>query len=102
MTEHADDRSEIRRETAACIEAQLLGLYGPLMGSPELREALSYRSADALRQAIARKRVDLPLFEIEGRRGKFALTSDVAAWLHVRRSGSALGRQAVKPAEHSG
>lgn len=102
MTEPAEDRSEIRRETAASIEAQLLGLYGPMMGPSELREALSYRSADALRQAIARKRVDLPLFEIEGRRGKFALTSDVAAWLYVRRSGSVLARRGPKPDGYSG
>ena len=35
----------------------------------------------ALRQAIARGTAPVPLFKIEGRRGRYALTWTVAHWL---------------------
>lgn len=55
--------------------------YGPLMGAAELRRALGFTTQEAFRQAVVRNKVGVPVFSIPGRRGKFAHTSDVAAWL---------------------
>lgn len=56
-------------------------LYGPLMHTSDLQQALRYRSADALRVARASGRLTIPMFSLPGRRGLFARTEDVARWL---------------------
>lgn len=67
---------------ADLLERDLLARYGsPLIGGEELRVALGYPSREALRQAIARGTVPVPLFPVPHRRGKFALVKDVAACL---------------------
>lgn len=67
---------------ADLLERDLLARYGsPLLGGTDLREALGYPSVEALRQAISRGTVPVPVFDIAHRRGKFALVKDVAAWL---------------------
>ena len=74
------------------LEADLLDLYGPLLTGDDLRKALGYVSKDAFRQAMARKTVPIPLFELENRRGKYALSKDVAKYL-ARRRVTANGRE---------
>lgn len=59
----------------------LLSDWGYVMGSAGLRQALGFSSQAALRVAIATGRVPFQVFPIEGRKGPFALTHDVAAWL---------------------
>ena len=61
----------------------LLQQYGPLMGGADLRKAIGYRSAAAFQRAVREKIIDIRVFGIPGRRGKFALTLEVAAWLTV-------------------
>lgn len=63
------------------LERDLTQLHGPMMTGDALRLALGYPSKAALRQAIARKTTPIPVFGIEKRRGKFALTKNVAAWI---------------------
>jgi hypothetical protein len=63
------------------LEHQLLGQYGPLVGGAALHKVLGFPTASALRQAETRGQVGVPLFGIANRRGKFALTSEVATWL---------------------
>lgn len=70
---------------AALLERELAQQHGPMMTGEALRLALGYSSKDAFRQAIARKTVPIPVFGIEKRRGKFALTKDVAAWIAAQR-----------------
>lgn len=70
---------------ATLLEHELTQLHGPMMTNEALRLALGYPSKDAFRQAIARKTVPIPVFAIEKRRGKFALTKDVAAWVAAQR-----------------
>jgi len=70
----------------------LLRRYGPMISGDDLRIALGYPSKDAFRQAIVRTTVPVTVFSIEQRRGKFALTKDVAAWLAEQRH-----RAAIKP-----
>lgn len=67
------------------LERDLVQLHGPLMTGEVLRLALGYPSKDAFRQAIARKTIPIPVFGIEKRRGKFALTKDVAVWIVAQR-----------------
>jgi len=71
---------------AALLERDLTQLHGPMMKGESLRIALGYPSKEAFRQAIARKTTPIPVFSIEKRRGKFALTKDVAVWLSAQRA----------------
>ena len=67
---------------ADLLERDLLTRHGsPLLGGDDLRSALGYPSVEALRQAISRGTVPVPVFDVAHRRGKFALTKDVATWL---------------------
>ncbi|WP_423016383.1 hypothetical protein [Undibacterium sp. Di27W] len=61
--------------------SDLLTQSGPLTGGKDLVKALGYRSAAAFRQAIQRGTLPIHVFEIPGRRGRFALTSDIMNWL---------------------
>lgn len=60
---------------------QMATRYGPIMGGAALRQALGFSSAAAMRQAALRGQVGVQLFSLKNRRGKFALTADVAKWL---------------------
>ena len=83
------DRDMISTPLADLLERDLLAHYGaPLPGGDDLRSALGYPSLEALRQAISRGTVPVPVFAVEHRRGKFALTKDVAVWLARLRQGS--------------
>ncbi len=55
--------------------------YGPLMGGAELRHALGFKSSSAFTRARRLKRLGVDVFKIDGRRGYFALTADVAGWI---------------------
>ena len=55
--------------------------FGPLMGGQDLRRALGFRSRGAFRVALERGHVPVTVFPLEGRRGMFAFTTDVIAWL---------------------
>ena len=59
----------------------LTKIYGPILPSRTLWRILGYTSPAAFRQARIREQIPVVEFEIEGRRGRFALTSDVANWL---------------------
>jgi hypothetical protein len=63
------------------IERELMRQFGPVIGGSELRKALGFRSAVTFRRAIRQGKLAVKVFELEGRRGKFALTADVARWL---------------------
>ena len=63
------------------LKEDLMKLYGPMIYGKVLYMALGYGSGDAFRQAVSRKSVPVPVFPIENRRGKFALTKDVALWI---------------------
>lgn len=73
-------------DLASVLERDLMSQYGPLMGRDSLWMALGYSSNDAFRQAIFKNLVPIPVFEIENRRGRFALVKDVAKWLAEKRN----------------
>lgn len=55
--------------------------HGPLIGGGDLTKVLGYKSQEAFRQALRRGTLPVTVFELEGRRGKFALTDDIENWL---------------------
>jgi hypothetical protein len=70
------------------IEKELLAEYGAVIGGSALSRLLGYRTGAAFRQAARRGRLVVPTFFIEGRRWRFAATSDVAGWMASLGGGS--------------
>lgn len=60
---------------------RLLREHGPLLGGDALPKALGFRTTAAMKKAMRSGHLRLNIFHIEGRRGLFCLTTDVAAWL---------------------
>ena len=84
--------SEIKANNQACLSeahgrlrAELLNLYGPVLGRADLVRALGYSNAAAFRQARRQGRISLNIFTLPARRGSFALSTDVADWLIAAR-----------------
>lgn len=77
MTDPNDEKAQLIQN----LKQDMMAQYGPLIGGSTLYRVLGYKSQDALRQAICRKTTPVDIFAIEKRRGKFALTQDVAIWL---------------------
>ncbi|MGB0923543.1 MAG: hypothetical protein ACPGUE_09900 [Marinomonas sp.] len=66
----------------AQIDSELRQTYGShILTLHDLTQALNYASISAVRQAIARNNMPIPLFNLPNRRGKFALTAEVARFL---------------------
>ena len=63
------------------LTGQLLGRYGPLLGGGDLYSALGFKSYAAFHRGKQRGEIRVAIFQLPGRRGWFALTTDVAAWL---------------------
>jgi hypothetical protein len=61
--------------------AALIKDWGYVVGSAGLRQVFGYPTQAALRQAVARGAVPVRVFELDGRKGPFALAHDLAAWL---------------------
>ncbi|MBB5393050.1 MULTISPECIES: hypothetical protein [unclassified Herbaspirillum] len=73
-------------ELETVLARDMTRLYGPLMSGDDLRNALGILTKEAFRQALVRKTLPVPVFPLENRRGKFALTIDVANWLAAQRA----------------
>lgn len=78
-------RIEALDELAKQIEKELYCHIGPLLFGKQLYSALGFSSHDAFRQALARKTVPVEIFSLPNRRGRFALSRDVARWLAAER-----------------
>ena len=75
------------------LTSDMTELYGPLMHSKQLWKVLGYGSADSFRHALNRKSIPIPVFSIEGRKGNFALTKEVSAWLAEQRLKNVEGKE---------
>jgi hypothetical protein len=75
--------SEIADPTDAydMLVSELASRFGPLLGGHDLVQVLGFPNAAAFRQARRQGRLGVHVFDLPSRRGKFALTSDVARWL---------------------
>lgn len=78
-------KEKLINELAASLESDLFNRFGPIMGGEDLQKALGYVSKAALQQSMVRNTVPVPIFDIENRRGKFALVKDVAQHLAEQR-----------------
>ena len=63
------------------LRTELQDRYGVVLDHIQLREILGYRTTSAFKRAIENERLGFKVFNIPGRRGKFALSADVAQWL---------------------
>ena len=63
------------------IREELLLRHGELMSGKHLCQCLGFANVRAFRRAIAHGAVPVMTFTLPGRRGRFARTRDVAAWL---------------------
>jgi hypothetical protein len=55
--------------------------HGPLMSGAALSKALGFQTMSAFRQAHRREMLLIHVFSINHKKGKYALTEDVAYWL---------------------
>lgn len=75
-------------EALQWIYEELREAHGLMMNGAELRKLLGFASDEAMRKAIERGSLNLPVFSLPGRTGWFVLTRDLAAWITTaRRSG---------------
>lgn len=79
------------------IQARLIDRYGPVMGGRDLQQVLGFPSSAAFRQAALRGTLPVAVFSVPFRRGRFALTHEVAEWLFERRSTAA---PSIAPERH--
>jgi hypothetical protein len=63
------------------IKDELFEKYGYLIGGSDLTKVMGYRSSAAFYRAATLNIVGVKVFSIQDRKGKFALTVDVANWL---------------------
>lgn len=75
------------------LRSELLECYGPMVGGPELIKLLGFKTYTAFYRTWRAGDLGVQVFHIPGRRGLFALTQDVAAWM------SQLARPASPAAE---
>ncbi|MEH6801323.1 MAG: hypothetical protein V7681_18745 [Halopseudomonas sabulinigri] len=67
------------------IETALMKSSGPLLTGELLVKSLGYPSVGAFRKALQRNAVPVAVFSIPRRKGRFALSRDVALWLAEQR-----------------
>jgi hypothetical protein len=65
----------------ASLRELMIREYGAVVGGRDLRSALGFKSTAAFCRAVRSGYVPLRIFELPGRRGRFALVSDLADWL---------------------
>lgn len=73
--------------------------YGEIMGGSHLRKALGFSSTAAFCKALERNTLDLAVFYVAGRRGRFALTIDVVEWLLAKRAATGSNTKKVVPTQ---
>lgn len=72
------------------LERKLNADHGPLISGKDLRRVLGFKTDAAFRRTRNKGLIDIPIFDFPGRKGKFALTQDVATWMAAARARAAL------------
>ena len=83
MSELEKTRKE--RELVQRIKQDLIEQHGMLLFGKALYQVLGFTNGDAFRQALKRGKLPVAVFELEGKRGRYALAEDIAIWLASRR-----------------
>lgn len=76
--------------------------YGLMIGGKDLYEALGFRRYAAFHRCKDKGELGVSVFSLPGRRGWFAFTNDVAAWLMAQANAakdSEMKRQAVSASD---
>ena len=68
-------------DQAAALTRRLIAEHGELIGGAALSRCLGYRTQRAFQMGIQRGQVPVETFNLPGRRGRYARTFEVAAWL---------------------
>jgi len=63
------------------LQADLLAAHGELIGGAELARLLGFKTPRAFQKAAIDGRLPIETFVLDGRRGRFARTRDLATWL---------------------
>lgn len=63
------------------VAEELLGKFGEILRGRDLAPLLGYRAQRTFARAAAAGILPVPVFRMAGRRGWFARTREVAAWL---------------------
>lgn len=63
------------------LRSELLERHGALVGGPDLTKLLGFKTYAAFYRTWRAGELGVQVFHIPGRRGLFALTQDVAAWM---------------------
>jgi|GEM_PF-762080 len=63
------------------LQQALTAHFGPLVGGDDLRRQLGFKTAAAFERAVRLQRLGVRTFNLPGRRGRFALSVDIADWL---------------------
>ena len=70
------------------LKTQMIATFGPTIGGSDLYAALGFKTYSAFYRSYKRNEIGVPVFTLNGRRGWFALTEEVAEWLARNRSNS--------------
>lgn len=63
------------------LHRSLIEVYGPLLSDALLWRALGFKTWAGFDKAVRRGKVGVRVLTLPGRRGRYALTRDVASWL---------------------
>ena len=74
------------------LEEKMFQAYGLLIGGLELSKILGFNTNAAFRKALSNDVIGVPVFQIDNRKGKFALTQDVAKWLFEQKTKNTVNR----------
>lgn len=61
-------------------ERKLLQQFGLVIGGKDLMRLLGFKNYNTFQSACAQHRVPVQVFDIAGRRGKYARVKDLARW----------------------
>lgn len=79
--QHNEPSVPLTNEQARALTDRLLATHGELIGGNALARCLGYRTQRAFQMGIQRGQVPVETFTLAGRRGRYARTFQVAAWL---------------------
>lgn len=79
------EKTQKEQELAQRIKQDLIEQHGMLLFGKALHQVLGFTNGDAFRQALKRGKLPVAVFELEGKRGRYALAEDIANWLAFRR-----------------
>lgn len=88
--------TQIDEQLARTLEEELIRRYGLMLPPAALASELCYPTKRAYQQAVLRRTLPVPTFQIEHRRGRFALAKDVAHWLAQQHRNAAVHQRGAQ------